>query len=52
MEWISAYLYKKKIQLVYLAYIMLSRCLQLDCHFEDVLAYCVESWSKFYAQKV
>lgn len=43
MEWISAYLFKKKIQLVFWAYIMWSRCLQLDCHFGDILAYCIES---------
>lgn len=43
MEWISAYLFKRKIQLVILAYIMWSRCLLLDCHFGDILAYCTES---------
>lgn len=43
MEWICAYLFKKKIQLVYLAYIMWPRCLQLDCHFGTILGHCVES---------
>lgn len=51
-EWISAYLFKKKTLLVYFTYIMWSWCLQLECHFGDILAYCVETWSEIYAQKV
>lgn len=51
MEWISAYLFEKKIKVVHLAYIMWSRCFQIDCHFRDILAYCIVPWSKLYAQK-
>lgn len=52
MEWISAYLFKKKTLLVYLFNIHHVVLMFAACHFGDILAYCVETWSEIYAQKV